>query len=197
MRTGPAPLGILLATSEDLSASAVGTNGQLSIARSVERVTIVSAAVERLAGMLPAAVRPAAKVVWRAGILIRLAARGRRMPWPMRCSVMRAGPFLLPHYRPTVADVPVPAPGGPLYMARDSLVVDALTLAYLWEDRVFAVECAGNLVLDLGAHKGYFASWALAMGAAHVHSVEPSTANVIRLEKSRRVHARSSRWSAE
>lgn len=45
---------------------------------------------------------------------------------------------------------------------------------------------AGAHVLDVGAHKGYFAAYALARGAAIVLSVEPEAANYAALERAAR-----------
>jgi FkbM family methyltransferase len=70
-----------------------------------------------------------------------------------------------------------------------------MTLGYVWREQVFAADCVDRVVLDLGAHKGYFATWALAHGAAHVYSFEPESANFERLERAQAVNERSERWS--
>jgi len=91
----------------------------------------------------------------------------------------------------------VSLPGGPVFLGGESLYVDAMTLGYVWGERVFAPTCHERVVVDIGAHKGYFGAWALANGAVHVHSVEPSSANYRRLEKAQGAHRRSQSWTTE
>ncbi|MGH3029507.1 MAG: FkbM family methyltransferase [Gaiellaceae bacterium] len=67
--------------------------------------------------------------------------------------------------------------GVPLRFPRESLTVDKLAF-----ERIFALECyAGDYsettVVDVGAHKGYFAAYAFLRGARSVVSYEPEEEN--------------------
>jgi FkbM family methyltransferase len=136
---------------------------------------------------LPAVLQPPVRVA-------RIATARGGMPARARIRLLRVVPRLISR-RQRTEDVPVPLPSGTVFLGGESLFVDAKTLGYVWSERVFAAECAGRLVVDLGAHKGYFAAWALANGAAHVHSVEPEAGNFARLDKARRMSAHSRHWS--
>ena len=52
-----------------------------------------------------------------------------------------------------------------------------------WRTTRTPTDYAGAVVLDLGAHKGYFGAYALARGARLVISFEPETANLELLER--------------
>jgi FkbM family methyltransferase len=126
----------------------------------------------------------------------RIATAKGDMPARARLRLMGLTPWLLSR-RPAKRDVAVPVTGGAVFLGDESLFVDAKTLGYVWNERVFAAACGGRLVLDIGAHKGYFAAWALANGAAYVHSVEPESGNFARLERARQSSAHAGRWSAQ
>jgi FkbM family methyltransferase len=95
------------------------------------------------------------------------------------------------------ADILVPLPGGPVFLGAESFYVDALTLGSIWTDVVFFADCRDRLVIDLGAHKGYFGAWALAHGAAFVFSCEPHSGNFDLLDRARKSNVRPSHWEAE
>ncbi|MDD7941978.1 FkbM family methyltransferase [Actinomycetospora lutea] len=84
--------------------------------------------------------------------------------------------------------------GGDIFLDSRSFFVDALTLSYLWNERVFEANFRGRVVLDLGAHKGFYAARALASGARHVVSIEPELRNFELLELARRSNVRSKDW---
>jgi len=125
-----------------------------------------------------------------------MATRRDGMPLAARGGLLRAAPVLLARGR-VRTDVPVRLPGGDVLLGAESLHVDAMTLQYLWGDKLFAVDCRDRVVLDLGAHKGYFGARALADGAAHVYSFEPESRNFRRLEQARQSHSCSQRWTAQ
>ncbi len=64
-----------------------------------------------------------------------------------------------------------------VHIGRHSPYVDYVTLYGVVIDEIFAMNFAGALVLDIGAHKGYFGAYALAMGASGVISYEPASEN--------------------
>ena len=68
-------------------------------------------------------------------------------------------------------------------MGRRSAYVDVLTVLDVWNVEMFPAECRGRIVLDVGAHKGYFGAWALSQGAALVVSCEPERSNFARLSR--------------
>ena len=53
----------------------------------------------------------------------------------------------------------VPVPGGKAFIGRHSTLIDVRTFLYIWGAEMFPADCAGRLVLDIGAHKGYFGAW--------------------------------------
>ncbi|MGY1794626.1 FkbM family methyltransferase [Geodermatophilus sp. SYSU D00525] len=51
------------------------------------------------------------------------------------------------------------------------------------------------MIVDLGAHKGYFSAWALAQGAAHVYSYEPQSDNFHALVQAQQQNCRAAAWT--
>ncbi|MCU1615566.1 MAG: methyltransferase, FkbM family [Frankiales bacterium] len=88
-------------------------------------------------------------------------------------------------------------PGGRVFLGAESYEIDALTLGYIWGQRAFPLACRGRVVIDLGAHKGYFSAWALAQGAAHVYSYEPQSTNFGALVRAQLASRRPGAWSCE
>ena len=97
--------------------------------------------------------------------------------------------------RPPRRDVVITLPGGPVLLGKESYGIDALTLAYIWGQRAFPMTCRGRVVVDLGAHKGYFSAWALAKGAGHVYSYEPQTGNFDAMVQAQKLNSRSAAWT--
>jgi FkbM family methyltransferase len=73
--------------------------------------------------------------------------------------------------------VSVPVPGGRVRVRTDTLAIDLVTLEYCLNGQYFPAAVADRVVLDLGAHKGYFAVYCLHRGARAVLSVEPEATN--------------------
>lgn len=143
---------------------------------------------EKVIGALPPRVHDSLRIVQVAML------RGE-LPWRVRANLLVEAPRLLTS-RPRSTDLELELPGGPVYLGRDSLYVDALTLNYVWNERVFAASCRDRVVLDLGAHKGYFGAWALKHGASLVLSCEPQSENFQMLERARANNDRTSDWEA-
>jgi FkbM family methyltransferase len=91
----------------------------------------------------------------------------------------------------------VPVPGGKVFVGRQSPLIDATTVLDVWEGDMFPADCAGRVVLDLGAHKGYFGAWALAQGARAVMSCEPHPENFGALRRSHSSNVRRVSWQIE
>lgn len=79
-------------------------------------------------------------------------------------------------------DIAVPLGRATLTIARESHWFDYLTMYGALIDRHFDGDYRGVAVLDIGAHKGYFAARVLADGATRVASFEPASQNARHLE---------------
>ena len=91
----------------------------------------------------------------------------------------------------------VPVPGGKVYIGEESPLIDVTTVLDIWEEDMYPADCAGRVVLDIGAHKGYFGAWALAQGALAVISCEPQTENFGALHLSRSSNVRRLAWQID
>jgi FkbM family methyltransferase len=98
-----------------------------------------------------------------------LRARRQIRTFQARCAL----PFL---GRPRYGRVDL-ARGYTVYVHADTLAIDVVTLDYVWREEVFPVELADRVVLDIGAHKGYFGALAISAGARAVISYEPEAVN--------------------
>jgi len=72
---------------------------------------------------------------------------------------------------------------GDVLLSDEDFRVDRKTLEFIVTDRAWATDYTGALVLDIGAHKGYFGAYALGQGAQSVVSFEPEAANLELLER--------------
>jgi FkbM family methyltransferase len=125
--------------------------------------------------------------------VVRIAKIGGELTWPSRIRLLMAAPRMITR-RARSADLRLKLAGGPVYLGRNSLYIDALVFDYLWHQGVFNVACKDCVVLDLGAHKGYFGAWALDHGASLVISCEPESSNYDVLERTQSEHGRSEDW---
>lgn len=82
------------------------------------------------------------------------------------------------------ADVDVPVGTSTAHLAAPDVWTDYRTIYGALVDRHFDADVAGASVLDIGAHKGYFALRCLSDGAASVDSYEPASPNLASLERS-------------
>lgn len=73
---------------------------------------------------------------------------------------------------------------GKLLLSHDDYAIDWETLKSVLVDEPYPTDYRGAVVLDLGAHKGYFGAYAIERGARTVVSFEPETANLELLERS-------------
>jgi hypothetical protein len=101
--------------------------------------------------------------------------RNRRVPLRTRRDLLRAELRRRLRPRPTY---PVRYGPGTVYLSHDDYDVDWESLKFVIADEAYPGDHAGAVVLDLGAHKGYYGAYAIANGARLVVSFEPETANV-------------------
>jgi FkbM family methyltransferase len=105
----------------------------------------------------------------------------RRLPWRTRADLAlaeaRRRVRVLETYQVRYAR-------GSLFLSQDDYEIDWETLKNTLVDEPYLADYRGALVLDLGAHKGYYGAYALAHGAAGVASYEPEAANVAHLARS-------------
>ena len=87
--------------------------------------------------------------------------------------------------------------GGPVFVGKRSAYVDVRTVLDVWNVEMFPAEWRGRIVLDIGAHKGYFGAWALSQGAALVVSCEPESSNFGLLHGSWQANDRRDAWRLE
>jgi FkbM family methyltransferase len=84
---------------------------------------------------------------------------------------------------------------GQLFLAQSDYAIDWETLKSVLVDEPYPTGYRGAVVLDLGAHKGYYGAYALEHGAQTVISYEPETANLELLERSAAsFRARGANW---
>jgi FkbM family methyltransferase len=88
-------------------------------------------------------------------------------------------------------------PDGVVWLDGAGIEIDYLTFCEIFVDEIFAARVTGCVVLDVGAHRGYYGAYALAGGAAAVYSYEPQSDNFATLERTAASHARSSDWVVE
>jgi FkbM family methyltransferase len=93
-----------------------------------------------------------------------LRAEGRRRLRPRETYTVRYGP-------------------GTVHLSHADYAIDWESLKFVVADHAYATEYGGAVVLDLGAHKGYYGAYALAGGARAIVSFEPETANLALLER--------------
>lgn len=108
--------------------------------------------------------------------------RDRRVP--LRTRLGLAGAEVRRRFRPRAVH-PVRYGRGTLFLSHDDYAIDWESLKFVVADDAYASDdYSGALVLDLGAHKGYYGAYALERGARTVISFEPEAANVKLLERS-------------
>jgi FkbM family methyltransferase len=125
--------------------------------------------------------------------VMRIAVLRGELPLPARTKLMMQVPRLLAQ-QPRPTDLRLMLPGGPVYLGHDSFYIDAMVLDQVWNEHIFKASCQDHVVLDLGAHKGYFGAWALKHGASYVISCEPQSDNFQVLEQTRSENSRSDDW---
>lgn len=104
----------------------------------------------------------------------------RRARAEIRAFQIRCALPLVP--RPGYGRVTV-APGCTVFVHAETLAIDVVTLDYVWRRQLFPADVVGRVVLDLGAHKGYYGALAMSEGATAVVSFEPESVNFGALDR--------------
>lgn len=73
---------------------------------------------------------------------------------------------------------------GEIFLSHDDYAIDWKSFKFVAADNAYRTDYTAAVVLDLGAHKGYYGAHALAHGARTVVSFEPEAANLELLERS-------------
>ena len=119
----------------------------------------------------------------------------RRIPWRTRADLL--GAELRRRLRP-LSEYRVRYRRASLFLSHDDYEIDWETLKNTLVDEPYLAVYGGAVVLDIGAHKGYYGAYALAHGAHAVVSYEPDDANAALLERSAvSVDPSGERWRVE
>jgi len=105
----------------------------------------------------------------------------RRVPIRTRLALVAAG--VERRLRPRAA-YPVRFGRCVVHLSHDDFAVDRASLDFVVAAEAYATDYRGAVVLDIGAHKGYFGAYALRCRARSVVSFEPESANLALLEAS-------------
>ncbi len=106
--------------------------------------------------------------------------RDRRVPLRTRVDILRAEARRRTGAR---AVYPVRYGEGTLFLSDGDFGVDWESLKFVVADQAYPTQYDSSLVLDVGAHKGYYGGYALARGARTVISFEPEASNCELLER--------------
>ena len=84
---------------------------------------------------------------------------------------------------------------GEVFLSHADYAIDRKSFRWVVVDDAYQTDYRGAVVLDLGAHKGYYGAYAFARGARIVVSFEPDTANLELLEQAAETYrARGADW---
>jgi FkbM family methyltransferase len=106
---------------------------------------------------------------------------GRRVPLGTRVALLEAEARRKVRPKPAYA---LPYGPGQIFLSQDDYAIDWESFNFVAADHMYGTDYTAAVVLDLGAHKGYYGAYALAHGARTVVSFEPETANLELLERS-------------
>jgi hypothetical protein len=88
----------------------------------------------------------------------------------------------------------IPLPVGKIFVDGQNAAIDFQVLGQVLLDEIYSeVNLRDKVVVDLGAHKGYFATYALTAGARAVFSYEPEPTNfacLSRFAETARLHGK-------
>jgi FkbM family methyltransferase len=107
-------------------------------------------------------------------------ARHLRLPIRTRIDLLLLGPRARLLRR---RENPVRLRKGSVYVSAEDLAIDRATFDYVFMEHAYDCEYQNALVLDIGAHKGYYGAYALLRGAHSVRSLEPEARNFSLLER--------------
>ena len=72
---------------------------------------------------------------------------------------------------------------GSVFLSHADYAVDRASFEFAVTEGTYATDYAGAVVLDIGAHKGYYAAYAITHGARAVVTYEPESSNLAVLER--------------
>jgi len=120
------------------------------------------------------------------------ALRHRGLPTATRVRLLQLE--LARRVRPRPA-YPVPLGQTTIQLSDEDFEIDWKSFAFVAVDEAYAGDYTGAVVVDVGAHKGYYAAYALERGARAVVSYEPETGNFELLERAAAAYrARGGEW---
>ena len=94
-------------------------------------------------------------------------------------------------------DVPLRLRAGTVWLGSASWDIDFLVFVEVFLSGMYRTQCAGKIVIDLGAHRGYYSLYALLHGAAHIYAFEPHSGNYAGLVRTlEAIDPARLRWSA-
>ena len=68
--------------------------------------------------------------------------------------------------------------------------------SFIVVDEAYETDYEGTIVLDIGAHKGYYAAYAVQHGARRVVAYEPESANLEALERTAAAYRDDAAWTS-
>ncbi len=87
---------------------------------------------------------------------------------------------------PYVKVIKIPSKIGNLFLSGDKYFFDLVAFHYIFVQQIYKTDYQNTSVIDVGAHKGYYAAYALKEGAKKVISFEPEGNNFACLSRSAR-----------
>jgi FkbM family methyltransferase len=85
---------------------------------------------------------------------------------------------------------------GRVFFDPATLTVDRLVFFEIFLEQPYATDYRDAVVVDVGAHKGFYGAYAFLGGAAAVISYEPAAQNLATLERVARTFGRNGEWRA-
>jgi FkbM family methyltransferase len=116
----------------------------------------------------------------------------RRLPLGARLGLLAADLRVLRTSRSVFV---VPYGLGRVYLTKADFAIDRASFVFAVSEATYATDYHEAVVLDIGAHKGYYAAYAVTKGARTVVTYEPESANLAILERTAAGYrARGGRW---
>ena len=84
-----------------------------------------------------------------------------------------------------------------VYLSHDNYEIDWASLAFVAVDEAYAGDYRGAVVVDIGAHKGYYGAYALGHGARDGRVVRAGNGELRASREGRRREARRMAYEAE
>ena len=72
---------------------------------------------------------------------------------------------------------------GTIFVSHDDFEIDLRSLAFVVVDEAYKTDYEDTVVVDIGAHKGYYAAYAVGRGARRLVAYEPESVNFAVLDR--------------